>query len=65
MQLKKNKKNSSNNRPLSQFFPFFYILHSFYVLCLPAHRYGTAELCFHHVLLIAQLVGEDQIKKLH
>lgn len=49
------------------YFIFIYIL--FYIFCaahifIPAHRYGTAELCFHHVLLIAQLVGEDQSKKI-
>lgn len=47
-QLEKNK-SSPNNDAFTQFLST--------VLCLPAHRYGTAELCFHHVLLIAQLVG--------
>uniref|UniRef100_A0A8C2YVG4 Fignl1 interacting regulator of recombination and mitosis n=1 Tax=Cyclopterus lumpus TaxID=8103 RepID=A0A8C2YVG4_CYCLU len=32
------------------------------VWCFTA-RYGTAELCLHHVLLVAQLVGRDQHTK--
>lgn len=39
-----------------------FLFRTVWLHCLLCHRYGTAELCLHHVLVIAQLVGIGEKK---